>query len=256
MITLKSPPELDRMRVAGRVTALTIQRVLEEVRPGMSTADLDRIAERSIRAERCTPSFLGYRGFPASICTSLNDEVVHGIPSPKRVLREGDLLSLDVGAVFEGYHGDSAVSVFVGGHAPSEDAARLVKVTEESLYEGIAAARSGGRISDIGHAVQSLVEPVGYALVREYGGHGVGRALHEDPIVLNYGRAGRGPAVKSGMVIAIEPMVNLGESGTYVLEDDWTVVTADGSLSAHFEHTVAITADGPEILTKLADSRG
>ena len=249
MITLKSPSELDRMRVAGRVTALTIVRVLDEMRTGMSTLDLDRIAERSIRAEGCTPSFLGYRGFPGSICTSINDEVVHGIPSRHRVLREGDLLSLDVGAVYEGYHGDSAVSVFVGGRAPSEDVARLAKVTEASLYEGIAALQPGGRISDVGSAVQSVVEPAGYSLVREYGGHGVGRALHEDPIVLNYGRPGRGPLIKPGMVIAIEPMVNLGDAPTRVLEDDWTVVTSDGSISAHFEHTVAVTPDGPEILT-------
>ena len=249
MITLKSPPELDRMRVAGRVTALTIVRVLEEVRPGVTTMDLDRVAERSIRAEGCTPSFLGYRGFPASICTSLNDEVVHGIPSRHRVLREGDLLSLDVGAVYQGYHGDSAVSVFVGGRAPSEEVARLVKVTEAALYEGIAALQPFGRISDVGHAVEGVVEPAGYSLVREYGGHGVGRALHEDPIVLNYGRPGRGPLIKPGMVIAIEPMVNLGDAPTRVLEDDWTVVTTDGSISAHFEHTVAVTPDGPEILT-------
>jgi methionyl aminopeptidase len=249
VISLKSPAELERMRVAGRVTALTIQRVLEEVRAGQSTADLDRIAERSIRSEGCTPSFLGYRGFPASICTSINDEVVHGIPSPKRVLRDGDLLSLDVGAIHDGYHGDSAVTVFVGGRAPSEEAARLVKVTEEALYEGIGALRAGGRISDVGHAVQGTVEPAGYSLVREYGGHGVGRALHEDPIVLNYGRAGRGPVIKPGMVIAIEPMVNLGDWRTEVLDDDWTVVTSDGSLSAHFEHTIAVTPDGPEILT-------
>ncbi len=249
MITLKSSSELDRMRVAGRVTALTIVRVLDEMRPGMTTLDLDRIAERSIRAEGCTPSFLGYRGFPGSICTSLNDEVVHGIPSRHRVVREGDLLSLDVGAVYEGYHGDSAVSVFVGGRAPSEEVARLVKVTESALYEGIAALQPGGRISDIGHAVQGVVEPAGYSLVREYGGHGVGRALHEDPIVLNYGRPGRGPLIKPGMVIAIEPMVNLGSAPTRILEDDWTVVTADGSISAHFEHTIAVTSDGPEILT-------
>jgi methionyl aminopeptidase len=249
VITLKSPSELERMRIAGRVTGLTIVRVLDEMRSGMTTLDLDQIAERSIRAEGCSPSFLGYRGFPGSVCTSLNDEVVHGIPSRHRVLREGDLLSLDVGAVYEGYHGDSAVSVFVGGRAPSEEVARLTKVTEAALYEGIAALRPGGRISDVGHAVQSVVEPAGYSLVREYGGHGVGRALHEDPIVLNYGRPGRGPLIKPGMVIAIEPMVNLGESPTRVLEDDWTVVTADGSISAHFEHTVAVTPDGPEILT-------
>jgi methionyl aminopeptidase len=249
VISIKSSAEIERMREAGRVTALTIERVVEAVRPGVSTEDLDRVAERSIRGEGCTPSFLGYRGFPASICTSINDEIVHGIPSPDRILREGDLLSLDVGAVFEGYHGDSAVSLFVGGRAPSEEAARLVKMTEEALFAGIDAVRPGGRISDVGHAVESLVEPVGYSLVREYGGHGVGRALHEDPIILNYGRPGRGPAIKPGLVVAIEPMVNLGGWETRVLDDDWTVVTRDGSLSAHFEHTIAVTPDGPEILT-------
>jgi methionyl aminopeptidase len=249
VISIKSSAEIERMREAGRVTALTIERVVEAVRPGVSTEDLDRVAERSIRGEGCTPSFLEYRGFPASICTSINDEIVHGIPSPDRILREGDLLSLDVGAVFEGYHGDSAVSLFVGGRAPSEEAARLVKMTEEALFAGIDAVRPGGRISDVGHAVESLVEPVGYSLVREYGGHGVGRALHEDPIILNYGRPGRGPAIKPGLVVAIEPMVNLGGWETRVLDDDWTVVTRDGSLSAHFEHTIAVTPDGPEILT-------
>jgi methionyl aminopeptidase len=252
MITLKSPQEIERMRVAGRVTALTIRRVLDALRPGMSTMDLDRVAERSIRAEGCTPSFLGYRGFPASICTSIDDEIVHGIPSPKRVLQEGDLLSLDVGAVFEGYHGDSAVTVFVGGRPPSEEAARLVKVTEEALYAGIAALQMGGRISDVGHAVQEVAEPAGFTLVREYGGHGVGRALHEDPMILNYGRPGRGPVVKRGLVVAIEPMVNIGDWRTEVLEDDWTVVTSDGSLSAHFEHTIAMTEDGPEVLTAIS----
>jgi methionyl aminopeptidase len=249
VISIKSPAEIDRMRVAGRVTALTVERVVEQVRPGVSTEDLDRVAERSIRGEGCTPSFLGYRGFPASICTSVNDEIVHGIPSTDRILREGDLLSLDVGAIFEGYHGDSAVSLFVGGRAPSEEAARLVKMTEEALYTGIDALQPGGRISDVGHAVESLIAPAGYSLVREYGGHGVGRALHEDPIILNYGRPGRGPAIKPGLVVAIEPMVNLGGWQTQVLEDDWTVVTQDGSLSAHFEHTIAVTPDGPEILT-------
>jgi methionyl aminopeptidase len=253
MIILKSPNEIDRMRVAGRVTALTIRRILDRLEPGMSTTDLDRIGEESIRAEGCTPSFLGYRGFPGSICTSINDEVVHGIPSPKRILREGDLLSVDVGAVHEGYHGDAAVTVFVGGSPPSEDAARLVKTTEEALHAGIAALHEGGRITDVGHAVQSVAEPAGFSLVREYGGHGVGRSLHEDPIILNYGRPGRGPVVKRGLVVAIEPMVNVGGWETEVQADDWTVVTTDGSLSAHFEHTVAITAEGAEILTVVPD---
>lgn len=248
MIILKSPQEIERMRVAGRVTALTIERLLEEVRPGISTADLDRIAEKSIRGEGCEPSFLGYRGFPASICTSLNDEVVHGIPSPKRILRRGDALSLDVGAIWEGYHGDSAVTVFVGA-PPSDEAEKLLRVTEESLEAGIAQLRAGARLSDVGHAVQQVAEGAGFGVVREYVGHGVGRRLHEDPQVPNYGAPGRGPVVKPGLVVAIEPMVNLGDWPTRVQDDDWTVVTADGSLSAHFEHTIAVTDDGTEVLT-------
>ena len=236
------------MRRAGTVTALTIERLLDAVKPGISTADLDHLAEKSIRGEGCIPSFKGYRGFPGSICTSLNQEVVHGIPSPRRVLREGDLLSLDVGAVWEGYHGDSAVSVFVGG-APSDVAEKLVRVTEDALEAGISQIRPGGRLSDVGHAVQQVVEGAGFAVVREYVGHGVGRALHEDPQIPNYGEPGRGPKVKPGLVIAIEPMVNVGDWRTRVLADNWTVVTADGSLSAHFEHTIAITSEGPEVLT-------
>ncbi len=247
MIILKSPEEIDRMRTAGRITALTIERLMEEVRPGMTTADLDRFAETSIRGEGAIPSFKWYRGFPGTICTSVNDQVVHGIPG-RRVLKRGDILKLDVGAVWEGYHGDSAVSLFVG-EAPSKLAERLVRVTEESLHAGIAELRIGGHLSDVGHAVQRVVEKAGFSCVREYAGHGVGRALHEDPQVPNYGKAGRGLEIKPGLVIAIEPMVNMGGWQTRVLADDWTVVTADGSLSAHFEHTVAITPDGPEVLT-------
>ncbi|MFN2591067.1 MAG: type I methionyl aminopeptidase [Actinomycetota bacterium] len=248
MIVFKSPEEIERMREAGRVTALTVQRLMEAVRPGMSTADLDRLGEESIRSEGCTPSFKGYRGFPGSICTSINEEVVHGIPSPRRVLRPGDLLKLDVGAVFDGYHGDSAVSVFVGD-PPSDVAEKLVRVTEESLEAGISELRSGGRLSDVGHAVQQVVEGAGFSAVREYVGHGVGRALHEDPQIPNYGDPGRGPLIRPGLVVAIEPMVNIGGWPTRVLSDDWTVVTADGSLSAHAEHTIAVTEDGPEVLT-------
>ncbi len=235
------------MRLAGRAVARTIDRLLEAVRLGMTTADLDRIAERSIRDEGCVPSFKGYRGFPASICTSVNQEVVHGIPG-ERVLEDGDLLSLDVGAVWEGYHGDAAVSIFVGD-APDGRAADLVRVTEESLAAGIEHLRAGGRISDVGHAVQQVVEAAGFSVVREYVGHGVGRALHEDPQIPNHGQPGRGPLIRPGLVVAVEPMVNMGDWRTEVLEDDWTVVTADGSLSAHFEHTIAVTEHGPEVLT-------
>lgn len=248
MIVFKSPEEIERMRVAGRVTALTVERVRDAVRPGITTADLDRLAEESIRGEGCTPSFKGYRGFTGSICTSLNEEVVHGIPSPRRVIRSGDLLKLDVGAVFEGYHGDSAVTVFVG-EPPSDLAEKLVRVTEESLEAGISQLRVGRRLSDVGHAVQQVVEGAGFSVVREYVGHGIGRALHEDPQIPNYGEPGRGPLIRKGLVAAVEPMVNVGDWPTRVLADEWTVVTADGSLSAHFEHTIAVTENGPEILT-------
>lgn len=247
MIVYKSPEEIDRMRRAGRVVALTIERLSNEVRPGMTTADLDAIAERSIRGEGCTPSFKGYKGFPGSICTSLNEEVVHGIPGRRRI-REGDLLSLDVGAIWEGYHGDSAVSLFVG-EPPSDVAEKLVRVTEESLEAGISRLRPGGRLSDVGAEVQRVVEGAGFSVVREYVGHGIGRAMHEDPPIPNYGDPGRGPAIRPGLVVAVEPMVNVGGWQTRVLKDRWTVVTADGSLSAHFEHTIAVTEDGPEVLT-------
>ena len=250
MIIRKSPEELDRMRRAGRILAETISAVLEAVRPGLTTADLDELADGRIRDQGATPSFLGYRGtYPASICASIDDEIVHGIPSPARGLEEGQLLSLDFGAIWEGFHADSAVSVFVGGAPPSEDAARLIKTTEEALYAGIAAAQPGGRLSDIGHAIESVVQPTGLGLVREYGGHGIGRSMHEDPFIQNFGRPGRGPDLRPGLVIAIEPMVMLGDEATRLLADDWTVVTVDGSLAAHFEHTVAVTEDGPEVLT-------
>jgi methionyl aminopeptidase len=248
MIIYKSPDEIDRMRTAGQAVARTIDRLVEAVRPGMTTAQLDEIAEKSILSEGCTPSFKGYRGFPRSICTSVNEQVVHGIPG-RRTLLWGDLLSLDVGAIWEGYHGDSAVSVFVGGEAPNDVAEKLVRVTEESLEAGVARLKPGGRLSDVGNAVQHLVEGAGFSVVREYVGHGIGRALHEDPAIPNHGSPGRGPQIRPGLVVAIEPMVNVGGWRTRVLGDQWTVVTADGSLSAHFEHTIAVTDDGPEVLT-------
>jgi methionyl aminopeptidase len=249
MIIFKSPDEIDRMRRAGRIVGSTIDRLVEAVKPGMSTGDLDELAEKSIRSEGARPSFKGYRGFPGTICTSLNSEVVHGIPDPKRKLVPGDVLKLDVGCIWEGYHADSAVSVFVGGMPPSPEADKLVRVTEDSLRAGIEALRSGCRLSDVGHAVQQVAEGAGFSCVREYAGHGVGRALHEDPSVPNYGEPGRGPLVRPGLVVAIEPMVNLGTWRTRVLRDHWTVVTADGALSAHFEHTIAVTDEGPEVLT-------
>jgi len=247
VIIFKSPEEIDRMRKAGSIVARTIERLQVAVAPGMTTAHLDALAEQQIRAAGAVPSFKGYRGFPGTICTSLNEQVVHGIPG-KRTIKEGDILKLDVGAVWEGYHADSAISMFVG-EPPSDIAEKLVRVTEESLEAGISVLQPGARLSDVGHAVQQVVEGAGFSCVREYAGHGVGRALHEDPQVPNYGEPGRGPLVRTGLVVAIEPMVNVGDWRTRLLADRWTVVTADKSLSAHFEHTIAVTEDGPEVLT-------
>jgi methionyl aminopeptidase len=250
VIIRKSNEELDRMRRAGRIVAETISSVVEAVRPGVTTSDLDRLAESIIRERSAAPSFLNYKGtYPATICASIDDEIVHGIPSEKRVLEEGQLLSLDFGAIWEGFHADSAVSVFVGDVAPSEEAAHLLKTTEEALYAGISAVRPGGRLSDIGHAIETVATAAGLGIVREYGGHGIGRAMHEDPFIQNFGRPGRGPDLRPGLVIAIEPMLMQGGEQTRVLADGWTVVTADRSLAAHFEHTVAVTDDGPEVLT-------
>ena len=248
MIIYKSPDEVDKMRKAGRIVAGTIQRVLAAVRAGVTTADLDRVAEAYIVEAGAVPSFKGYKGFPASICVSIDNEIVHGIPSPKRVVKEGSVLSLDFGAIWEGFHGDSAVTVIVG-EPPSSEVEKLVRVTEEALSAGIAQIRPGGRLSDISNAVQQVAEGAGFQVVREYVGHGIGRSMHEDPQIPNYGPPGRGPELKPGLVIAVEPMVNLGGWETRVLADDWTVVTADGSLSAHFEHTIAVTEDGHEVLT-------
>jgi methionyl aminopeptidase len=247
VIIFKSPEEIERMRKAGHIVARIIERLQVAVAPGMTTAHLDALAERIIREMGAVPSFKGYRGFPGTICTSLNEQVVHGIPG-KRKVKEGDILKLDVGAVWEGYHADSAISMFVG-EPPSDVAEKLVRVTEESLESGIAMFQPGRRLSDVGHAVQQVVEGAGFSCVREYAGHGVGRALHEDPQIPNYGEPGRGPVIRSGLVVAIEPMVNVGTWRTRLLADRWTVVTADKSLSAHFEHTIAVTDDGPEILT-------
>jgi methionyl aminopeptidase len=254
MIIYKSPDEIARMRRAGRIVAGTIDRVVAAVRPGVTTAQLDDVAEAYILEQGATPSFKGYGGagsrpaFPASICTSLNEEIVHGIPSPKRVVVDGDILSLDFGAIWEGFHADSAVTVIVG-EPPSAEAEKLVRVTEEALEAGISQIRPGGRLSDIGAAVQQVAEGAGFSVVREYVGHGIGRALHEEPQIPNYGEPGRGVPLKPGLVIAVEPMVNVGGWETRVLADDWTVVTEDGSLSAHFEHTIALTEDGHEVLT-------
>ena len=250
MIIRKNAEELAKMRRAGRIVAGTIDRVLETVRPGATTLDLDRVAEAHIRKEGATPSFKGYRGtFPGSICASVNDEIVHGIPSKQRVLAPCDVLSLDFGAIWEGFHADSAVTVFVGGAAPSTEAAALVEATQEALRAAIATIAPGGRLSDIGHAIETVADAAGLGLVREYGGHGIGRAMHEDPFIQNWGAPGRGPELRPGLVIAVEPMLNLGGDETMAMADGWTVCTADGSLSAHFEHTIAVTEDGHEILT-------
>jgi methionyl aminopeptidase len=248
MIILKSPEELEKMARAGRIVASTRERTLGAVRPGITTGELDAIAEMHIRSNGAVPSFKGYRGFPRSICASVNEELVHGIPGD-RALREGDLLSLDFGAIWEGYHADSAVTVFVGGVPPSGEAEKLVRVTEEALEAGLSQVREGGRLSDIGHAVQQVVEGAGFGVVREYVGHGIGQRLHEDPPIPNYGDPGRGPELRPGMALAIEPMVTLGDWATRVLDDGWTVVTEDGSLCAHFEHTVVLTGGGPRVLT-------
>jgi methionyl aminopeptidase len=249
MIIRKSTQELEKMRRAGRIVAGTINAVLAHLVPGRTTEDLDRVAEAYIREQGATPSFLGYKGFTKTICASLNDEIVHGIPTTDRKIAEGDLVSLDFGAIWEGFHADSAVTVFAGGGAPDPDSERLVRTTERALMEAINTIMPGGRLSDIGDAIERTATTEGLGIVREYGGHGIGRALHEDPFIPNFGKPGRGPDMRPGLVIAVEPMLNLGTEETRTLEDGWTVVTADGSRSAHFEHTIAVTEDGHEVLT-------
>jgi methionyl aminopeptidase len=248
VIIRKSAAELDKMRKSGRILAATIDLVLDAVAPGVTTLELDRLAEEHIRSAGATPSFLGYKGFTASICASINEEIVHGIPSNERVVREGDVLSLDFGAIWEEFHSDSAVTVFVGS-PPSDDAKRLVEATQQALDAAIDVIRPGGRLSDIGHAIEQVAMARGVGVVREYGGHGIGRAMHEDPFIQNWGAPGRGPELKPGLVVAVEPMFMLGGEATRQLDDGWTVVTVDGSLAAHFEHTVAVTDDGHEVLT-------
>jgi methionyl aminopeptidase len=249
-IQIKSRDELAVMREAGLVVGRTLRRLTEEVRPGITTADLDAIAEESIRSAGATPSFKGYQGFPATICTSVNEEIVHGIPSADKVLRDGDIISIDCGAIVDGWHGDSAVTVPVGEITP--DLQRLLEVCEESMWRGIAAGLVDARLSDIGHAVETYVRDQGdYGIVEEYVGHGIGTQMHMDPPVPNYGEAGHGPRLSSGMCFAVEPMVNLGTAATVLMDDDWTVVTGDGARSAHFEHTFAVTEDGPWVLTAL-----
>ena len=252
MITRKSAEEIDRMRRAGRLVGHTLSRVVEAVRPGVALLELDALAERVIRDGGGIPSFLGYHGFPATLCLSANDWIVHGIPNGY-VLQEGDILSVDCGAIVEGWHGDAAVTVPVG--RVDEAARRLIETTERAMWAGIAQVRAGNRLSDIGHAVERVAAAPGYGVVREYVGHGIGTRMHEEPQVPNYGRPGRGLRLEVGLTLAIEPMVNEGGPESRVLDDGWTVVTRDGSRSAHFEHTVAITPQGPEVLTLLDGAR-
>ncbi|MED4171730.1 type I methionyl aminopeptidase [Halalkalibacterium halodurans] len=247
MIICKTERELEIMREAGRIVALTHQEIKPHIQPGITTKKLDEIAETFIRSHGATPSFKGYNGFTGSICASVNEELVHGIPG-NRVLKEGDIISVDIGAKYNGYHGDSAWTYAVGNI--SDEDQDLLDVTETSLYKGLEQAKAGARLSDISHAIQSYAEPRGYAIVREYVGHGVGQNLHEDPQIPHYGPPGKGPRLKPGMVLAIEPMVNAGSRYVRTLSDNWTVVTVDGKKCAHFEHTIAITDTGYEILTK------
>jgi methionyl aminopeptidase len=249
MVTLKSPREIEIMARAGRIVADTLARMREILRPGMTTEDLDAAAEKFIRSHPgATPSFKGLYGFPKTLCTSIDAEIVHGIPSSKRVLEEGSIVSVDVGVHLEGLHADSATTLPVGRISP--EAERLLAVTEECLAAGIAQARLGNHVGDIGHAVQQVAEEAGYGVVRELVGHGIGTRFHEEPQVPNYGAPRRGPRLLEGMTLAIEPMITAGDPATRTLGDKWTVVTADGSLAAHFEHTVAITGNGPRILTR------
>ena len=247
MIVCRSTAEIAKMRTANQFVADVLAELEAAVAPGVTTADLDRLADRLVRDGGAVAAFKGYRGFPATLCASVNDEVVHGIPSASRKLKDGDIVSLDVGVKIGGYFGDAAITVPVG--AVPESTSRLLRVTRESLEKAIAQVKVNGRLSDIGHAVQAWVELHGYSIVREFVGHGIGEKLHEEPQIPNYGQPGRGPKLAEGMVLAIEPMVAMGRPETKVLADGWTAVTRDGSLAAHFEHTVAVSASGPIVLT-------
>lgn len=253
-IEIKSADQLVSMRAAGLVVAKTLHRVAQMTVPGITTAEMDECAAQSIRDEGATPSFLGYHGFPSHICVSVNEEVVHGIPGSRRIA-SGDVVSIDCGAIIDGWHGDAAVTVLVGD--VSEDLRELSRVTEQSLWAGLAAARPGNRLSDIGHAVESSVRASGeaYGIVEEYVGHGIGSSMHMEPAVPNYGRPGKGPRLVPGMALAVEPMIILGDPTVEVLDDEWTVVTSDGSHASHWEHTVAVTEDGPWVLTALDEVR-
>ncbi|MQA09603.1 MAG: type I methionyl aminopeptidase [Pseudonocardiaceae bacterium] len=253
MIEIKTAAELEAMRAAGLVVARTLALIAEHAKPGVSTADLDQIAEQSIRDAGAVPSFKGYHGFPGSICASVNDQIVHGIPAPTQVLADGDLLSVDCGAILEGWHGDSAISLHVGAASAADHA--LSEATKAAMWAGIAAIQPDGRLTDISHAVQTEAlaagerDGVSYGIITEYGGHGIGRQMHMDPFLPNVGKPGKGPRLRVGMALAIEPMLTLGTAETEELDDGWTVLTADGSRAAHWEHSVAITDSGPWVLT-------
>lgn len=249
MIILKSQQEIAKMAYAGRIVAEALEGLKSLVKPGITTIELDRFTEEFLRKKGAKPAFKGYRDYPSTICASINNQVVHGIPSDKVVLNSGDIISIDIGAVIDGFYGDAAITLPVGDI--STEASRLLKITETALYEGIKMAVAGRRLSDISNAVQSCVEGNGYSVVRDFVGHGIGQSLHEEPQIPNFGRAGQGPRLKTGMTLAIEPMVNMGRWEIQILGDNWTAVTKDGSLSAHFEHTIVVTDDAPEILTKL-----
>ena len=247
-VTIKTEEQVAKMRRAGRVVAEMLEACEAAARPGMTTNDLDKVAREVLARRKAKSNFLNYHGYPAVICASPNNVIVHGIPGSYR-LEEGDIISIDCGAIIEGWHGDAARTIAVG--EISEDARKLIRVTEESLWAGIQHVRAGAHLLDIGHAVQTVAEGAGFAVVREYVGHGIGRAMHEEPQVPNYGEPGRGMKLKVGHVLAVEPMVNHGSAETQLDDDGWTVRTADGSLSAHFEHSIAVTEDGPEVLTVL-----
>lgn len=251
MIVIKTPEQLSLMKRAGEITGGALLAARDIIRPGISTLDIDKVVRSYIESHGAVPSFLGYGGFPGSACVSVNQEVIHGIPSARKILKEGDLVKIDVGACYRGYHGDSARTFAVG--QVTEAARRLMETTERAFREGAARAVHGARVGDIGHAVQACAEAQGYGVVRSFVGHGIGSHLHEEPDVPNFGREGHGPRLFSGMTIAIEPMINEGTADVRVLADGWTVVTADGKLSAHYEHTVAITASGPIFLTDLGE---
>lgn len=251
MIILKTAREIEKIKIAGQVVGAILEELKNRVQPGVSTAEIDRWSDELIHKNRVKSAFKGYKGYAHHICTSINEEVVHGIPSKKRKLREGDIIGLDFGVVYDGYYADAAVTVGIG--KISKEAERLIRITEESLWKGIDQACINKYLEDISYAVQSHVEKEGYSVVREFVGHGIGQSLHEDPAVPNYGEAGRGIVLKEGLVLAIEPMVNMGKPEVHILNDGWTAVTNDGSLSAHFEHTVAISSKGPEVLTYIGD---